>query len=114
MANLRLLKAAFEWMKALVSSDALLAFPDHTQPFDVETDASDYQVGSVIQQQGHPIAYYSQKLNSTQHNYTTLEKELLSIIETFKEFQTILLGSTIWVHMDHKNLTHCLMEFTTQ
>ena len=105
---------AFEQMKALVSSDALLAFPDHTKPFDVETDASDYQLRSVIQQQGRPITYYSRKLNSTQHNYTTLEKELLSIVKTFKEFWTILLGSTIWVHMDHKNHTHHLTEFTTQ
>ena len=105
---------AFEKMKTLVSSDALLAFPDHTQPFVVKTNASDYQLGSVIQQQGCPIASYSRKLNSAQHNYTTLEKELLSIIETFKEFWTILLGSTIQVHTDHKNLTDRLMGFTTQ
>ena len=82
-------------MKALVSSDALLAFPDHTKLFDVETDASDYQLGFVIQQQGHPITYYMQKLNSAQRNYTTLEKDLLTIVETLKEFRTILLGSTI-------------------
>ena len=84
----------------------MLVYPDFNEKFEIHTDASKYQLGAVISQRGHPIAFFSKKLNKAQMNYTTTEKELLAIVETLKEFRNILLGQRIVVYTDHKNLTY--------
>jgi hypothetical protein len=89
---------SFDTMKRILARDVLLAYPDFSKKFEIFTDASDKQLGAVITQEGRPIAYYSRKLNSSQLNYTTTEKELLAIVETLKEFCSILLGQTIVVY----------------
>ena len=57
-------------------------------------------------QEGKPLAFHSRKLNSVQRNYDTCDKELLSIVETLKEFRNILFEHTLIVHTDHKNLLY--------
>ena len=83
-----------------------MAYSDFNAPFEIHTGASKLQIGAVISQKGKPIAFYYRKMNSAQQNYTTTEKELLSIVATLKEFRNTLLGHQITVYTDHKNLTY--------
>ena len=99
-------QASFDSMKKAIARETILAYPDFNKPFDIHTDASKVQLGAVISQENRPIAFYSRKLSDTQTRYTTTERELLSIVETLKEFRTILLGQQLIVHTDHKNLTY--------
>jgi hypothetical protein len=97
---------AFTDLKKMVAQETMLAYPDFTKKFVIYTDASDRQLGAVIMQEGKPLAFYSRKLNKAQMNYSVTEKELLSIVETLKEFRNILLGYQIEIYTDHLNLTY--------
>jgi hypothetical protein len=97
---------AYERMKAVLALECMLRYPDHNSPFQIYTDASDYPMGAVIVQHNYPVAYFSRKLNPAQRNYTSIEKELLSMVEVLLEFRTMLYGCDITIHTDHKNITY--------
>ena len=81
------MQKTFDKMHLLMTADALAAYPDHNEPFDIYTDDSDFHLGACIIQEGRPVAYFSCKLTKSQQHYTTMEKEMLSIIATLKNFE---------------------------
>ncbi len=55
-------------------------------------------------QDDRPVAHFSRKLNSAQCNYAVIDKELLCVGATLKEFCSMLLGAKLHIYTDHKNI----------
>jgi RNase H-like domain found in reverse transcriptase len=75
---------AFSTIMTAFSTAPVLRLPDPSKPFTVTTDASDFGIGGVPEQDfdngAHPIAYVSRRLNVPERNYPTHDRELLAII----------------------------------
>ena len=104
---------AFEAIKTTIARDVVLAYPDYSHVFEIYTDASSRQLGAVITQRGRPIAFFSRKLSTAQQKYSVTELELLSIVETLKEFRGMLWGQRIKVYTDHQNLERNALGLTS-
>ncbi|KAL4323351.1 hypothetical protein GQ457_11G000120 [Hibiscus cannabinus] len=75
-----------EKLKQSVSSAPILALPDYSLEFIVETDASEMGVGAILIQNGKPLAFFSKGLGSKQHALSVYEKEMLAVLMVVKKW----------------------------
>ena len=105
----------FDALKHALTTAPVLAYPDYTQPFILETDASLKGLGAVLSQKGKDgevrvIAYASRSLRPSErsmHDYSSAKIELMalkwSVCEKFKDY---LLGSKFTVFTDNNPLVY--------
>lgn len=106
-------QVAFEMLKEYLCSDPVLRQPDTSQPFIIETDASDFAIGlSLLQKdpetnQLHPVAYDGRKLIPAEQKYPIQEKELLAIKHALRIwYPYIENGHRTLVYTDHESLKY--------
>ena len=91
---------AFKDIKHMITQDTMLVHPNFSEPFVVQTDASDLQIGGVVSQDNKLIDFFSRKLSPSQTKYIVMHKELLGIVEILKYFRNILLGNKVIVYFN--------------
>ena len=103
---------ALDKLKAILKSEPVLAAPNFLKPFKLAVDASDVGAGAVLLQEDrngvdHPICYFSKKFNKHQKNYSTIEKECLSLVISIQHFEVYIssVSSPVTVYTDHNPLT---------
>ncbi len=102
---------AFENVKSMLCNKPVLAAPDFQRPFTLTVDASDVGAGAVLSQDDdsgidHPVAYFSRKFGAAQKNYSTVEKECLSLVMAVEHFDIYLSMPLhpVTVYTDHNPL----------
>ncbi|XP_074363021.1 uncharacterized protein LOC141703387 [Apium graveolens] len=86
---------AFQELKHSMVQPPVLALPNFSKPFVIETDASGLVMGAVLMQDGHPIAFISNEFSPKNPILSTYERELLTF--TIRTDQ-----QSIKYNLDHK------------
>lgn len=112
--NNEALEAFNKIKRTLASEDVMLSFPNFEKEFHLTTDASNFAIGAVLEQEGKPITFISRTLNQCEEHYATNEKEMLAIIWALKSLRSYLYGaSAVKIFTDHQPLTYALSNKNT-
>jgi RNase H-like domain found in reverse transcriptase/Reverse transcriptase (RNA-dependent DNA polymerase)/Integrase zinc binding domain/Integrase core domain/Zinc knuckle len=103
---------AFKALKDKLVTAPVLAMPDYSKPFILQTDASMIGIGAALCQVytidsfevEKPVAYASRALRKHEKNYAVTHLELLALIYAIKVFKHYILGSKFYVQTDHRAL----------
>lgn len=76
----------------------------------MQCDACADNLGAVLFQEGHPVAYESRGLNDHEKNLGIYEKEILAVIHALQTWKHYLLGNPFIIRMDHQSLRYFLTQ----
>lgn len=97
---------AFNILKHKMTQAPVLALPDFSQPFILETDACAYGIGVVLMQEGRPLSYFSKTIGPKAAAMSTYDKEAMANIEPLKHWKHYFAASSLIVRTDQQSLKY--------
>ena len=97
-------ETAFKALKKALIEAPVLALPDFSKWFVVETDASATSIGAVLMQDDHPAAYLSRSLAPCNLGLSAYEKECLALLLAVDHWHPYLQHSEFTIRTDQKSL----------
>ena len=98
-------KAFIEIKKRMISAH-VMHLPDFFKVFEVACDISGIGLGGVLAQEGHPVAYFSEKLNEARQRYSIYDKEFYAVIQKLRYWRHYLLPHEFVLFSDHEALKY--------
>ncbi|CAN6322178.1 unnamed protein product [Urochloa humidicola] len=95
---------SFQALKKALTTAPVLALPDFSKIFCIETDASAVDVGAVLLQDNHPLAFISKALGPKSKGLSTYEKEYLAIIMAVQQWRYYLQHAEFLIYTDQRSL----------
>ena len=99
---------SFQCLRQFILESPVLAYPDYSKEFLLDTDASLDGAGAVLSQiqdgEERVIAYFSKTFSPAERNYCVTRRELLAIVMATKHFRPYLYGRKFGMRTDHASL----------
>lgn len=87
-----------------MSMAPVLALPNFSKPFIVETGACETSIGVVLVQEGRPLAFISQALSQRHLGLSVYDKELLATLGAIDKWHHYLESQPFVIHTNHESL----------
>ena len=99
-------QATFDEIKAKLTQAPIIVLPNFDKTFELECDVSGVGICTILLQDGHPIAYFSEKINGPSRNYPTYDKQFYALVRSLHTWEHYLVSKEFIIHSDHESLKY--------